>query len=328
MNSLPLHGGDLDQARLRWPHFCGEWLDLSTGINPWPYALPHIPSSIWARLPDPYLEQNFHQAARSHYGANPATMILPIPGSGSVIRALPLTRPTGNVAILGPTYGEHETAWREAGHNIQCVTSLAAASGADTIVIVTPNNPDGKTIAPGTLRDFATANPKTLMLVDQAFGETIPQLSLIPTLPSNALVITSFGKFFGLAGLRLGTIFGASDLLSPLAARMGPWPVSGPALFIGAHALNDAEWITATRQHLEDQSHQLDELLIAAQLNILGGTSLFRLIQHSNALDLWHHLGRYGILTRAFSYNTEWLRLGLPADEAAFKRLAEALGAF
>ena len=322
---LPQHGGGLVQARLRWPDAPAPWLDLSTGINPHPYALPPLAPDLWHRLPDQHLEDALTQAARDHYGLPAHGAVLATPGSGAAIRALPTTLPTGRVALLGPTYGEHEAAWRNAGHHVEICRDLSQMASAPVAVVVNPNNPDGRIIPPLDLLDFAHRHPQTLLVVDQAFGDTAPELSLIPHVPGNAVILTSFGKFFGLAGLRLGLVFAHPHHLTALTARLGPWPVSGPALAIAAQALAHQDWIAATRQALHQQTSALDRVLNDAGLCLAGGTPLFRLISHPRAHDLWDHLGRHGILTRVFSYRTDWLRLGLPADAVLLQRLSNAL---
>ena len=328
MSTLPLHGGGVDDAQQRWPEFRGLWLDLSTGINPWPYPLPDLPTAIWHRLPDQHLDHRLRQAAQQHYGPPSASHILVTPGSGAVIRALPLIQPLGRVAILGPTYGEHAASWGDAGHDVRHCETLAQAGGADVVIVVNPNNPDGRYVSPQALLDFAAASPSCRLVVDQAFGDVDGDFSLIPHLPDNALVLASFGKFFGLAGLRLGFVFGHPRLLAPLAQNLGPWPVSGPALVIGKHALSNQNWIAATRQKLMVHAAGLDDVVRDAGLEIVGGTPLFRLIHCPDACRLWDHLGRLGILTRAFSYRSDWLRLGLPGDQAGLQRLHTGLLSF
>lgn len=325
MTALPDHGGGLSNAVKRWPNFRGAWLDLSTGINPWPYPIPSLPQDIWHRLPDQNLDVALRSAAAKHYGALDSTNILATPGSGSFIRTFPLTLPPKTVAILGPTYSEHAASWAAAGHSIRQVATLEQTENADVVIVVNPNNPDGRVLTPETLVNFAQSNPSRLLVVDQAFCDLSPNLSIISTRPENCVVLASFGKVFGLAGLRLGLAFGSLQVLAPVSTRLGPWPVSGPALFIGEQALRDQEWIAETRLKLSAQTQKLDHILRSRGLEIAGGTLLFRLVRHKNAHALWNLLGQNGILTRAFSYDTTWLRIGMPMDEPALNRLADCL---
>ena len=325
---LPLHGGGIQQARQLWPRFDGEWLDLSTGINPHPYDIPTLPPELWHRLPDADLQQELRNAARSHYGAPNQCTVAAAAGSGAIIRTLPLLYEPGTVNVVGPTYGEHAQAWRDNGHHINECAGLDDTRPAQVTIVVNPNNPDGRIYEPDALIRLAQSRPRSLLVVDQAFGDVCPDLSLIPSLPDNAVVLSSFGKFFGLAGLRLGLAFGCDDIIAQLTNRLGPWAVSGPALWLGAKALRDHDWIKATRQSLRDQTLELDRVLASAGLTVAGGTDLFRLIEHPHAHGLWDHLGQRGILTRAFSYRPQWLRLGLPPDSNRTLRLQTALAAF
>ena len=300
-------------------------MDLSTGINPCPYPPPSIPQDVWCRLPDAPLDLGLRMAAKDHYGLNNPENILATPGTGAIIRLLPQLKPLGKTAILGPTYSEHAQSWSDAGHHTQIVSSLDEASGADVVIAVNPNNPNGHVITPSDLSSFALAHPNCFMVVDQAYGELYPELSIIPNLPQNMVALASFGKFFGLAGLRLGLVMGAPDILAALASRLGPWPVSGPALFIGQQALMDKDWINNSRAHLSKLSLDLTHVLSEAHLEIIGGTALFHLVQCKDAFWLWDHFGQHGILTRIFSYDRTWLRIGLPPDQGGLNRLADCL---
>ena len=325
MNGVPIHGGGLEDARRRWPDFTGDWLDLSTGINPWPYPIPELNTAVWSRLPDRDLDRALILAAADYYRAPSPDHVLAGPGTGPFIRSLPYLLPPKTVAILGPTYSEHARSWSEAGHRVSIHSGLDTVEGADAIVVVNPNNPDGRIVDPAALAAFAEAHPDCLTVVDQAFGDVAPDLSIIPRLPGNVVALASFGKFFGLAGLRLGFACAHPHLLGKLTARLGPWPVSGPALAVGAAALKDRDWITANRRRLSATRKELDQALDKAGLTVLGGTDLFRLIDCGDAHLLWDRLGRQGILTRLFDYSPTWLRIGLPRDNDELDRLIQAL---
>jgi cobalamin biosynthesis protein CobC len=131
----------------------------------------------------------------------------------------------------------------------------------------------------------------------------------------NIVVLRSFGKFFGLAGLRLGFALAAPHFAAALNARLGPWAVSGPALAIGERALTDSAWMDATRNRLADAAQKLDRLLAEANIEVFGGTSLFRLAQLNTAAEIFKRLGRAGIVVRAFREQPTWLRFGLPDDQ-------------
>lgn len=327
--ALPLHGGDLAAALRRWGHPDLGWLDLSTGINPHPYPLPPLAPALWTRLPGADDEAALIGAARHRFVAGAAAEIVAAPGSQALIQALPRLRPPGPVAILTPTYAEHARAWSAAGHTVASIDDPAAANPAGVLVVVNPNNPTGRRFAPTDLIGLAArfAQAGGLLVIDEAFADPYPELSLIPSLPAATVVLRSFGKFHGLAGLRLGfAVTAETGLAEGLRRGFGPWAVSGPALAIGAAALADDAWAEANRARLAADQDRLVGLLISAGLELVGGTPLFTLVRHPEAARLWDRLGQAGILVRAFDFQPDWLRVGLPGDETGFERLARALG--
>ncbi|TNC98120.1 MAG: cobC [Stygiobacter sp.] len=320
--TLPIHGGDLKAAEARWGKSAAGWLDLSTGINPWPYPVGPLAAHVWHRLPGAGEDAALRAAAAAAYGCRP-DQVLATPGSSAVIQVLARSQSPCRVAVVSPTYGEHAAAWTLAGHGVSEVSVPADGAGAEVLVLVNPNNPDGRTHSPADI--LALTERFALVVVDQAFGEVVPHLSVAGQLRPGLVVLHSFGKFYGLAGLRLGFCLGMPDLLAGLAAQLGPWPVSGPALAIGAAALADRVWAEASRAHLAHAATRLDAVLAAAGLRAVGGTSLFRLVEHPDAAGLYDRLGRAGILVRAFAHRPTWLRFGLPGGETALRRLEQAL---
>jgi len=331
----PAHGGAIDAARLRHPNAPEPWIDLSTGINPLPYPLPPIGAEAWARLPLASEERALRDAAAARYGAPDADCIVAAPGTQALIQLLPrlLTeRIKGgarrSVAVLSPTYAEHAEAWRREGHDVREVASLAEAEGCDALVIVNPNNPTGRLVGVEWLTEAAASFARRggLLVVDEAFMDVAePHASLAPALPPSTVVLRSFGKMYGLAGVRLGFAVAEVALAERLRGALGPWAVSGPALAIGTAALSDKAWLEAARARLAADASHLDALLARARSEIVGGTSLFRLAAHGDASRLAHRLGEHGILVRRFGYNGSWLRFGIPGRAEAWQRLEAAL---
>lgn len=325
--ALPAHGGDLAAAERRFGRPEQGWLDLSTGINPFAYALPDLEPRLWQKLPDDSLELALREAAAAAYGLPNAEQIVCAPGSQSLIQILPRLRPYSNVAVLGPTYGEHAACWGNAGHQVLPCETLDRIGDAEVVVAVNPNNPDGRTHDPRHLLEVAEilAAKGGLLVLDEAFCDVMPGISLASQAGPGLLVLRSFGKFHGLAGLRLGFALCEVSLARLLRQVLGPWSVSGPALEIGRLALEDRAWTRAARKRLSNEAAKLDTLLIAAGFSVLGGTSLFRLVNTPRAWSLYEFLGQRGILARPFSASPRWLRFGLPPDQAARDRLAAAL---
>ncbi len=325
------HGGGVDAAAARFGIPADDWLDLSTGINPVPYPLPPLAAALWRRLPDRDQERALRAAAALAYGVADPAHVVPAPGSQALIQWLPRLRRPGRVAVLGPTYAEHAAAWAAAGHEATSLSDPARLAEADVAIAVNPNNPDGRAFAPPALLDLAAKLERRggWLVVDEAFADTTPELSLASSIARPGLVaLRSFGKFFGLAGLRLGFALAGPEIAIPLRAALGPWCVSGPAAEIAICALGDRAWIARTRRRLATDAARLDGLLADAGLGIVGGTSLFRLATHAHAADLFEHLGRHGILARRFPEHPSWLRFGLPGEENDWARLVAALAAW
>jgi cobalamin biosynthetic protein CobC len=321
------HGGGIDAAADCYgiPRDC--WLDLSTGINPQPFPLPELAREYWYRLPDSGIESWLREAAARCYGVADPGWVIPTPGSQAAIQWLPRLVARGGVAVLGPTYREHGTSWALAGHAVIEVTRLDdVPAAADVVIVVNPNNPDGRVFAPELL--LQTAGTR-LLIVDEAFADLQPELSLAPAVGGgNLVVLRSFGKFYGLAGLRLGFVLAGEPVASRLRRALGPWAISGPAAAVGAVALADEAWARATRVRLTAAAGRLDGLLMRIGLAVLGGTSLYRLARSERAAGLFEHLAQQGILVRCFEHEPHWLRFGIPADDAAFERLQQAFASW
>jgi len=320
------HGGDLGAARKLFPAAPEPFIDLSTGINPFPYPLPRLAPELFARLPEPDEVERLAAVAAAAYGAPPAHVVA-APGLQILLPMVAALAPAGRAAVLAPTFGEHARALALAGHAVREVAQPSELADADLAVVTNPNNPDGRLVAGETLLALAAALAPRLLVIDEAFMDARPQASLArETARPNLVVLRSFGKFFGLAGVRLGFALATPALAARLRAALGPWAVSGPALAIGAAALADAAWIAATRVRLAESARRLDALLADAGLDVVGGTALFRLARAAAAADLFDRLGRAGIFVRRFADQPTWLRFGLPGAQAAWARLEAALG--
>ncbi|MFN3884021.1 MAG: threonine-phosphate decarboxylase CobD [Rhodocyclaceae bacterium] len=305
------HGGRLLDAARRFgiPH--ADWLDLSTGIAPWPYPLPAAPVEVWQRLPEE--GDGLEDTARAYYGAE----ALAVPGSQWAIETIPRLVEPGRVAMPQPIYAEHPAAWRAAGHSL-----VGWQAPADYAVVCNPGNPTGK-LHPRTelLRMAATVK---LLVVDEAFIDAEPTETLAGSGLDNVIVLRSLGKFFGLAGVRLGFVIATPDWRERLRARLSPWAVSHPARWAARLALADGEWQAAQRQRLCSASRRLAALLCRDEA--VAGCALFRYQPTPRANAHWERLARRAILARCFT-DPPALRFGLPADEAQWRRLETALQA-
>jgi len=320
----PGHGGDLTALKAAPDAWAGDWLDLSTGINPLPWPVPSLPAEVWTRLPEASAETALIAAARQAYGCPATAGLVAVPGTQAAIQILPRLFAPARVTVLGPTYAEHAHCWRQAGHAVTELDGLPASlNGSDILIVVNPNNPDGRVLGRDLLLRWQAelAARGGWLIVDEAFADVMPEASLAAEATRPGLVILrSFGKFFGLAGLRLGFVLGDATVTTAVRLGAGPWAVSGPALAIGAAALGDAGWQQAMRDELRHRARRFDQAMRDRDIHVLGGTALFRLAKIADAAAFAERLQRQGIHVRIFRRQPHWMRFGLPADETEFWR--------
>ena len=279
-------------------------------------------------MPDALDLEALLRQARTAYRVPEAAALAAVAGTDLAISLLPrLVTPAAQVSIVSPTYSSHEKSWAAAGHRVRRV-SEPGEIGTDGIgVVVNPNNPDGRRSQPAELYKAAARlrDRGGFLVVDEAFCDVTPELSVLNGACSlaNIVVLRSFGKFYGLAGVRLGFVATAHPIGEAVIQAMSDWPISGPAIAIGTAALADVTWTQRTRKRLAATAARLDETLRAARFEIAGGTSLFALARHPRAYLMFERLADQGILVRPFEGSL--LRFGLPNGEAHFVRLKQAL---
>lgn len=316
------HGGNLDLAQQRFGGRVEDWIDLSTGINRLPYPVGEVNLHAWSALPSRAEIEALHQAGQHAYRTS--APVVAMGGAQAAIQLLPQLMPTGRARILGPTYNEYAGVLSAAGWDVQEVRKFDALAGADLAIVVNPNNPDGQCHSP---KDLLTLLSRVSRLViDESFADAVPQLSLAPEADRpGLLILRSFGKFYGLAGLRLGFAISHGTDIARLSAMSGPWPISGAAIAIGCRALRDDIWADATSGRLAQDCVRLDGLAQAQGWRLVGGVPLFRLYETPDALAAQEKLARAQIWSRVFTQQPTWLRLGLPGTEAEWTRLAAVL---
>ena len=318
------HGGRLDDAARRYPDAPLPWLDLSTGINPVPWRAPADLVIDPAPLPTTASLRALEAAAARYFGV-PAANVAAVPGSEVALRLLPTLGVPSPIVTPVPGYGTHDAV---ADRTIERGAIAHPHSG--TLLIASPNNPDGWAPSASTVLALASRQRERggWLVVDEAFVDATPSSSVLQGWDDNVpLVVTrSFGKFFGLAGVRLGFVVASHGVIARVRQVLGDWPVSAQAIAWGTAAYADREWIAATREMLAERAASLDAVLARHGLIANGDCPLFRLVEHREARCIFDRLAGAGILTRPFAYRADWLRFGLPADDAAFERLDRALG--
>jgi cobalamin biosynthetic protein CobC len=319
------HGGNVDEAVRRFGVAHADWLDLSTGISPHAYPVPPVSADAWHRLPG---ENAALLAAAGNYYGQAAPLV--VAGSQAALQALPRLRARGRVGVLAPSYSEHAQAWRGRGHAVVALAApdlAARLDDLDVLVLVNPNNPTGERFAPETLLGWHArlAARGGWLVVDEAFMDATPADTIVHATGRDGLIVLrSLGKFFGLAGARVGFVLASAALRQALADELGPWPVAGPALFAAHAALADLDWQRQTRARLVAESTRLGALLTAAGLPASGATALFQWVPTARAAVLHRALARRAILTRLFREPAS-LRFGLPGTESGWLRLHDAL---
>ena len=324
------HGGRLRRAAQQYGIAVADWVDLSTGINPDAYPVPAVPAAAWQRLPED--DDGLDAAAAAYYGSS---ALLAVAGSQAAIQALPAVLGGARVSLLAPSYAEHAHAWR--GRALQCFgadpeAAEAAIDASDIVVMVQPNNPTGTLFERARLLDWHArlARRGGWLVVDEAFIDPTPEASLAPLAGAAGLVVLrSLGKFFGLAGARVGFVLAPVAVRTQLTEQLGPWTISGPARHVARSALADIAWQTRARVQLKHDGQRLAGLLRRVGLNACKGTHLFQWIALPDlpaAATLHHALAQRGILTRLFTHPPA-LRFGLPPDANGWSRLEQALAA-
>ena len=325
LKDLSRHGGRIDDAMRLFPDAPRPWLDLSTGINPEPWRPPEPLPFDPGRLPAQSALRDLEAAAAAYFGVSPER-VAAVPGSEIALRLLPrLGAPVPNASPL-PGYPTHAEVARE---RLDLSIIEATTGQAGTILLANPNNPDGRQIAPERLLLLAQRQAASggWLAVDEAFLDATPAMSLLPHLRGDepVIVFRSFGKFFGLAGIRLGFVAGPSEVIGRLRALLGDWPVSAQAIAIGCAAYRDVAWIETTRDQLASRAARLDRHLARNGLTPFGACPLFRLVETPESSVIFERLARAGILVRPFRDQPNWLRFGVPAKEDDLARLDRAL---
>ena len=329
------HGGRLSVARSLFPDVAQPWIDLSTGINPRSYPAPRASLRSRNRLPEPTELARLEALAAAAFGVEDPARVVATAGTECALRLLPQIVNLEAAFIVGPTYGSHADAWTRAGAFTQTIgidEVQTHAERAVALTIVNPNNPDGRIVERARLLELHASLSQRggTLIVDEAFADVAAEASVAAEAGTAAaprlIVLRSFGKFFGLAGLRLGFIVAAPQFAATIRGLIGDWPVSSDAIAAGLAAYADQRWVASERTALQKSAQRLDRMLVLNGCEVVGGTSLFRLARAADARERFARLLAAGILVRPFDFDPTLLRFGLPHGRDQWRRLAAALG--
>jgi cobalamin biosynthesis protein CobC len=324
------HGGRLCVARSLFPNVPQPWIDLSTGINPHSYPAPRASARERNRLPEQTELARLEALAAAAFNVDDPVRVVATVGTENALRLLPYVLKLTRAVIASPTYGSHADAWQRAGAEVHTLADselLANATMNSALTVVNPNNPNGRLLGRDPL--LSLSHNAGALIVDEAFGDLDPHHCVSDIAGADAaprmIVLRSFGKFYGLAGVRLGFVIASPVIATRLRQLLGDWPVSVDALRAGLAAYADNDWAHRMRSRLGKAAQRLDQLLASGGLQIAGGTALYRLVRASNARARFTQLISHGVLVRPFDHDATLLRFGLPGSRDDWQRLAKAL---
>ncbi len=325
----PTHGGNLRQAAQQYQIPFENWIDLSTGINPHAWKIPKIPDYVWQRLPEE--QDGLLEAAQQYYATD---TILAVAGSQAAIQTLPACRKPSRVGIISPAYAEYAYWWQQMGHEVISIPRQHIERylpDLDVLIVINPNNPDAFCYSCETLLQWhqQLSARGGWLIVDEAFMDSTPENSLIPYVnqTSKLIILRSLGKFFGLAGIRLGFVISHPALLEQIQQKLGSWATSHPARWIGKHALCDQTWQNKTRQKLKQSARQLQQLVSCLDNHNVTATSLFAYLPFEYAQALQDYLAKQSIWIRIFE-QPQAIRIGLPRSQKEYDLLGSLLERF
>jgi len=314
------HGGDIDNAIKKYGGNKDDWIDLSTGINPnhYPYKLINIREL--QNLPYKNDIDNLNKLAKKYFQTT--ACVRAVSGAQGGINILPFLLPNKTVSILSPTYNEYQNVFSNSLKKIINVKNLSELKKSQIAIICNPNNPDGKLYSNDDLLKISKS--LEYLIIDESFMDQYPRKSLSHKLDdqTNILILRSFGKFFGLAGIRLGFLISNKEIDKKIQFLIGNWPISNVAINVASKALIDHVWIMNTISFLKEGSYFLDCLASEINWKVVGGTNLYRLYETPNAHDAQNKLANFKIWSRRFSYSKKWIRLGIPRKKD-FKKVSE-----
>lgn len=324
-----IHGGQLQQVAEQYKIPPADWLDLSTGISPISYPIPKIPLSAWQQLPQQSPE--LITAAKQYYQCS---QLVVTNGSQAIIKALPELYRQQNIAgkdvyLPARGYKEHAHAWRIAGYKLhfyqESLPVIKELQPNSVLVIINPNNPTGKVFERDVISQYQTRLKQLngLLVIDEAFIDVMPNQSLCHQVnDSHIIVLRSFGKFFGLAGIRIGFLIAGSYWCTKFKAILGPWQVNGPAQIIAEQALNNREWHKEQCKKLNTLRMHQEALLWQTFTNKLvkaiQGCDLFLTLsfhKSDSANKLYHLLCQQGVYCR-LADEQDTLRFGIATQES------------
>ena len=206
---------------------------------------------------------------------------------------------------------------RDFGHDLK---AMAAAIGPDTtaVFVANPNNPTGTLASEEDVRALVAAVPENVLLVmDEAYFEFLDEpVDLIPEIlggRSNLLIMRTFSKIYGLAGLRVGYGVGPKELIASLERVRQPFNLNGMAQVAALAALHDDDHLEKTRRINHDGLTYFSEAFSAMGLEWVPSHGNFVLVKVGDGAKWFAALQKQGVIVRPMAgYKLpEWIRVSV-----------------
>lgn len=260
-----------------------------------------------------------------------------------------LLRPGDTVATHAPTFGEYERMADLRGvntiyapmasdfsTNLPNLLTVARRYGAKMTILCRPNNPTGELISYEALVDFLTAY-EGYVLLDEAyieFADSPSTLPLIETFP-NLVILRTFSKAFGMAGLRLGYSISSPAIAKELNEGRPPYNINLVTESIAKSVLEQPAFFKERIAILKQERLKMTEALKALEVDFTPSASNFILLKNltsrfgMDGLALADQFAQSGIKVRAFKepWLSDCLRfsLGTPEENLALLKVVESL---
>ena len=314
----PVHGS-ITPAELRELGLeINDVIDFSSNINPLGMPL-HLKDAIAdvdiSRYPDPDCLE-LREAISKETGVDTASILV---GNGSTelihLIARAFLTAASSAVILSPTYGEYETACRLAGTeptfikaeenrdfrwSIPSVCKQIKDIAPRIVFLCNPNNPTGVLLNSGDVAKIAASAASGLLIIDEAYMPFADDPWDATTLldRGNIIVMHSMTKDYALAGIRLGYIVAAPDIIERLNCYQPFWSVNAIAQAVGLTAINENEHITKSRKTIAEAKAYLLKSIKEIGLDVIPSSTNFLLIKVGNAKSMRQALLKQGICVR------------------------------
>jgi threonine-phosphate decarboxylase len=292
----------------------GELLDFSQNINPLGTPRGALEAARRALYEDssryPDLEYTGLRGALAAYLGVGAEMVVPTNGGAEALfLAARAAGKGGKALVLEPTFSEYAAAAAASGKEpVRRVarreedfewdsTPLRDLEGVSVVFLCNPNNPTGDLLDRGAVLEVAdrVVEAGAVLVVDEAFADFVPEISVTDMVDRGLWVARSFTKFFAIPGLRLGCL--VCDDAARVQALQPSWPVNSVAAAAGVAAVNDRGFAEASRAEVARLREDLFGALSALpDLQPFPGAANFLLVRGPDGLP--ERLAGRGVLVR------------------------------